>query len=459
MLMNLAQTSHPSRFTLVSANCVNSLAGYQAVLVVPQLFPQCVVVYPSVQCALRQSNPRFCMPVYIAWMLQDCIGSLDSCLLAQIQRELAIELDVQDLCQQKPIGYHRMSQNNVPAQLCRLPVQCPRTIIVDGWFHDPFGRLLEGLDHRQTSEQLHFKFEMNSQNIILDQAARMYSLSPEKRLPSYPASTRYPEWAEWPQKMDRRVSWTPSLSTCCSSHLETLESGDNDRCESVTSTMTCISQVSYKLSERRQSTPHSSVLDQLPMRPLRRASEPAVHIPNVPNRIVAQICNHINLVSGSETRTSYMIKNIPNKYSADMLIDFINATHRVHQLTQGKYDFLYLRMDFKNKCNLGYAFINFANPRAAASFISRVDGARWPSFKSDKICAVGFAAIQGFNNLVERFRNSSVMVEEQDYRPIIFSLAGADLGERLDFPAPQAGKQRPRTDYLFSRANGEQYTC
>ncbi|KAF5738294.1 RNA-binding protein putative isoform 1 [Tripterygium wilfordii] len=68
------------------------------------------------------------------------------------------------------------------------------------------------------------------------------------------------------------------------------------------------------------------------------------------------------IISGEDTRTTLMIKNIPNKYTSKMLLAAIDENHK------GTYDFLYLPIDFKNKCNVGYAFINMLTPKHIVSF-------------------------------------------------------------------------------------------
>ncbi|AQK79800.1 Protein MEI2-like 5 [Zea mays] len=65
---------------------------------------------------------------------------------------------------------------------------------------------------------------------------------------------------------------------------------------------------------------------------------------------------------GDDTRTTLMIKNIPNKYTSKMLLAAIDELHK------GIYDFFYLPIDFKNKCNVGYAFINMVSPVHIISF-------------------------------------------------------------------------------------------
>jgi RNA recognition motif 2 len=57
-----------------------------------------------------------------------------------------------------------------------------------------------------------------------------------------------------------------------------------------------------------------------------------------------------------DKRTTVMIKNIPNKFKQQTVLDLINMTHKY------KYDYFYLPMDLKTQCNVGYAFINFIDP-------------------------------------------------------------------------------------------------
>ena len=106
---------------------------------------------------------------------------------------------------------------------------------------------------------------------------------------------------------------------------------------------------------------------------------------------------------GLDPRTTCMIRNIPNKYTQTMLIDRLNEAHA------GAYDFLYLRMDFRNRCNVGYAFINFIEYRSIPSFVHRIQGKKWDKFNSDKICAITYARIQGKSALIAKFRKSRLI--------------------------------------------------
>mmetsp|Transcript_42438 Transcript_42438/g.105891 ORF Transcript_42438/g.105891 Transcript_42438/m.105891 type:complete len:937 (-) Transcript_42438:46-2856(-) len=116
--------------------------------------------------------------------------------------------------------------------------------------------------------------------------------------------------------------------------------------------------------------------------------------------------------SGEEQRTTLMIRNIPNKYTQRMLLQTINRSYR------GQYDFFYLPIDFKNKCNVGYAFINFIEPTYIPPFHIQFHGSRWEKFNSEKICSVTYARIQGKEMLMSHFLMSSVMYQDRRMRPI-----------------------------------------
>ncbi|KAJ7960672.1 Protein MEI2-like [Quillaja saponaria] len=116
------------------------------------------------------------------------------------------------------------------------------------------------------------------------------------------------------------------------------------------------------------------------------------------------------IISGEDTRTTLMIKNIPNKYTSKMLLAAIDESH------QGTYDFLYLPIDFKNKCNVGYAFINMVSPSHIVPFYKAFNGKKWEKFNSEKVASLAYARIQGKAALVTHFQNSSLMNEDKRCR-------------------------------------------
>merc|ERR1719461_2657977 len=54
-----------------------------------------------------------------------------------------------------------------------------------------------------------------------------------------------------------------------------------------------------------------------------------------------------------ETRTTLMLRNLPLDYTRDMLLQLLDK-----EGFAGKYDFIYLPVDFKTRAGLGYAFLN-----------------------------------------------------------------------------------------------------
>merc|ERR1711918_147773 len=91
-------------------------------------------------------------------------------------------------------------------------------------------------------------------------------------------------------------------------------------------------------------------------------------------------------------------------------------------------------MDFRNGANIGYAFVNAINPTVAGRLRSVFEGFdRW-AIQSPKVCEVSWShPQQGFEEHVERYRNSPVMHESapMEFKPRIFQ-----NGQELPFPAP-----------------------
>ncbi|XP_051217112.1 protein MEI2-like 4 [Lolium perenne] len=134
------------------------------------------------------------------------------------------------------------------------------------------------------------------------------------------------------------------------------------------------------------------------------------------------------ILRGEDPRTTLMIKNIPNKYTSKMLLTAIDEGHK------GTYDFIYLPIDFKNKCNVGYAFINMINPQHIVPFYQTFNGKKWEKFNSEKVASLAYARIQGKSALIGHFQNSSLMNEDKRCRPILFHSNGPNAGDQEPFP-------------------------
>ncbi|RVD88114.1 uncharacterized protein DFL_002310 [Arthrobotrys flagrans] len=160
----------------------------------------------------------------------------------------------------------------------------------------------------------------------------------------------------------------------------------------------------------------------------------ALYGPDSPPRYDVGINRNIldlhNVRNGIDLRTTIMIRNIPNHLPQSVIKAWLD------EVSYRKYDFLYLRIDFANHCNVGYCFVNYLSLADIVDFVQRRVGTRWSQFGSDKIVEVSYANIQGKAALIEKFRNSSVMDQPFEFRPRAFHSTGENFGLDMEFPPP-----------------------
>ncbi|KAL2988931.1 hypothetical protein AAZX31_11G110800 [Glycine max] len=107
--------------------------------------------------------------------------------------------------------------------------------------------------------------------------------------------------------------------------------------------------------------------------------------------------------------TTVMIRNIPSKYTRELLVKFLeDHCLKVNRTTENEackekgeeesiglaFDFVYLPIDFKSRMNKGYAFVNFTKPQAARKFRNTASRLKWDMFQSNKIREVVSARLQ-----------------------------------------------------------------
>eukprot|EP00929_Paragymnodinium_shiwhaense_P068866 TRINITY_DN3471_c0_g1_i1.p1 TRINITY_DN3471_c0_g1~~TRINITY_DN3471_c0_g1_i1.p1 ORF type:complete len:633 (-),score=154.36 TRINITY_DN3471_c0_g1_i1:323-2221(-) len=138
-----------------------------------------------------------------------------------------------------------------------------------------------------------------------------------------------------------------------------------------------------------------------------------------------------------DQRTTIMLRNLPNNYTLPRFLAMIDG-----EGFSGKYDFVYLPMDFSTKACLGYAFVNLhSHVEALTMWKTFQDFSAW-SIPSKKLCRVSWSSPhQGLRANIDRYRNSAVMHPDvpDDYKPKLFA-----EGRSIPFPSVTRTLRAPR---------------
>jgi RNA recognition motif-containing protein len=144
-----------------------------------------------------------------------------------------------------------------------------------------------------------------------------------------------------------------------------------------------------------------------------------------------------SIPSADDSQTTVMLRNLPNNYTREMLLELINS-----EGFDCEYDFVYLPIDFNSQAGLGYAFVNLVSSNSAQRFWKHFDGfCRW-AIPSDKVCSLNWSSPhQGLVAHIQRYRDSPVMHEavSDECKPMLF-----ENGVRIRFPPPTKQLKAPR---------------
>jgi len=124
-----------------------------------------------------------------------------------------------------------------------------------------------------------------------------------------------------------------------------------------------------------------------------------------------------------------MLRNLPNDYTRDMLVNLLESAG-----FRGRFDFVYLPVDFERASGLGYAFVNFVthnDAQSAMMVLANFDDWEVPSVK---VLQLSWSMpLQGLTANVERYRNNAVMHPDV---PELFKPLVLKDGYPVAFPFP-----------------------
>jgi len=138
--------------------------------------------------------------------------------------------------------------------------------------------------------------------------------------------------------------------------------------------------------------------------------------------------------------TNVCVKSLPNNMKRQRFLKFLQDRGCLG------IDFIYVPHDFKRKCGKGFGFVNFTTVQSAQNAFHQLgDFNDWKSegFSSKKMISVCWAKqhMQGLDNLIEFFRNSTVMHDtiDEEFKPLLL-----ENGVPKNFPGPLKRLRKPQ---------------
>jgi len=114
-----------------------------------------------------------------------------------------------------------------------------------------------------------------------------------------------------------------------------------------------------------------------------------------------------DIISMKDKRSTLMIKNIPNKFNQEYILNIINQNFK------GTFDIFVLPTDINKYKNFGYAFINFTSSYYVPYFYFMFNGKMWFGTNSQKICKLAYSKVQGTDALLEHYPSKIVFHNEE----------------------------------------------
>lgn len=127
-------------------------------------------------------------------------------------------------------------------------------------------------------------------------------------------------------------------------------------------------------------------------------------------------------VSKESQGFTVMVRNLPNKYSREMVAKELNQTG-----FRDAFDFLYLPNDYETSSNKGYAFINFVSKEWAELFMEEYENRKMNCYIYKKRIAVNPAEIQGFQANYDHYAHKFAARCDPRMRPLFLWELGSSV--------------------------------